>query len=146
MRILETYHSGLFHWHIVPLLNPDGLLRKKSQRMNEHNVDLNRNFPMQDWGNTAIKHWINITKKNARRYPGKYALSEPESTWLVEQINEFNPDAIVAVHAPHGIVDYDGSHNDPYKPGRLHLNLLGTYPDSLGNYAGIQRQDSGCHY
>lgn len=140
MKTLEAYHSGLFHWHVVPLVNPDGLLRKKSQRMNDHNVDLNRNFPMGDWDNTALKHWIEVTKKNARRYPGKHALSEPESSWLVDQINEFNPDVIVAVHAPHGIVDYDGPHNGPYKLGRLHLNLLGTYPGSLGNYAGIQRK------
>ena len=140
MKTLDTYHSGLFHWHVVPLLNPDGLLRKKSQRMNENNVDLNRNFPMHDWENTAIKHWVEVTKKNIRRYPGKHALSEPESNWLVEHINEYNPDVIVAVHAPHGIVDYDGPHNGPYKLGRLHLNLLGTYPGSLGNYAGIQRK------
>jgi hypothetical protein len=140
LRTLDTYHSGLFHWHVVPLLNPDGLLRRKSQRMNEHNVDLNRNFPMEDWENTALKHWVEVTKRNARRYPGKSALSEPESSWLVEHINEYNPDVIVAVHAPHGIVDYDGPHNGPYKLGRLHLNLLGTYPGSLGNYAGIQRK------
>jgi murein peptide amidase A len=140
MRTLDTYHSGLFHWHVVPLLNPDGLLRKKSQRMNQNNVDLNRNFPMDDWENAALKHWIDVTKNNLRRYPGEHALSEPESSWLVDQINEFNPDVIVAVHAPHGIVDYDGPHNGPYKLGRLHLNLLGTYPGSLGNYAGIQRK------
>lgn len=140
MKTLDAYHSGLFHWHVVPLLNPDGLLRKKSQRMNDHNVDLNRNFPMDDWENTALKHWIDVTKKNDRRYPGEHALSEPESSWLVDQINEFNPDVIVAVHAPHGIVDYDGPHSGPYKLGRLHLNLLGTYPGSLGNYAGIQRK------
>jgi hypothetical protein len=140
MKTLEAHHSGLFHWHIVPLLNPDGLLRRKSQRMNDHNVDLNRNFPMDDWENTALKHWIEVTKNNERRYPGKNALSEPESSWLVKQINEFNPDVIVAVHAPHGIVDYDGPRNAPYKLGRLHLNLLGTYPGSLGNYAGIQRK------
>jgi murein peptide amidase A len=140
LRTLDTYHSGLFHWHVVPLLNPDGLLRKKSQRMNENNVDLNRNFPMDNWENTALKHWIDVTKNNVRRYPGEHALSEPESSWLVDQINEFNPDVIVAVHAPHGIVDYDGPHNGPYKLGRLHLNLLGTYPGSLGNYAGIQRK------
>ncbi len=140
MRTLDAHHSGLFHWHVVPLLNPDGLLRRKSQRMNENNVDLNRNFPMDDWENTALKHWIEVTGKNARRYPGKHALSEPESNWLVDHINEYNPDVIVAVHAPHGIVDYDGPHNGPYKLGRLHLNLLGTYPGSLGNYAGIQRK------
>lgn len=140
MKILNEHHSGLFHWQIVPLLNPDGLLRKKSQRMNENDVDLNRNFPMGDWENTALKYWEDKTYKNPRRYPGEEPLSEPESSWLVEHINEFNPDVIVAVHAPHGIVDYDGPRNGPYKLGRLYLNLLGTYPGSLGNYAGIQRE------
>ncbi len=140
MRILDEHHSGLFHWNIIPLLNPDGLLRKKSQRMNENDVDLNRNFPMEDWENTALKYWHDKTDKNPRRYPGNEALSEPESSWLVEYINDFNPDVIVAVHAPHGIVDYDGPRNGPYKLGRLYLNLLGTYPGSLGNYAGIQRE------
>ena len=140
MRILNDHHSGLFHWQIIPLLNPDGLLRKKSQRMNENDVDLNRNFPMEDWKNTALKYWEEKTFKNPRRYPGKEPLSEPESSWLVEHINEYNPDVIVAVHAPHGIVDYDGPRNGPYKLGRLYLNLLGTYPGSLGNYAGIQRE------
>jgi hypothetical protein len=108
--------------------------------MNENDVDLNRNFPMEDWENTALKYWVDKTDKNPRRYPGKAALSEPESSWLAEYINEFNPDVIVAVHAPHGIVDYDGPRNGPYKLGRLYLNLLGTYPGSLGNYAGIQRE------
>lgn len=140
MQILNKHHSGLFHWHVIPLLNPDGLLRKRSQRMNGNNVDLNRNFPMYDWQNTAIKHWIDVTSSNPRRYPGEKQLSEPETTWLVEHINRYDPDVIVSVHAPHGIVDYDGPHNGPYKLGLLYLNLLGTYPGSLGNYAGIQRK------
>lgn len=142
MQILDVHHSGLFHWHVVPLLNPDGLLQDKSQRVNANEVDLNRNFPMEDWENTAIWHWENFRGSNPRYYPGQGPLSEPESRWLVEKINEFNPDVIVAVHAPHGIVDYDyaGARNGPYKLGRLHLNLLGTYPGSLGNYAGIQRK------
>ncbi len=140
MRTLNTYHSGLFHWHIVPLLNPDGLLRRKSQRVNANEVDLNRNFPMEDWENTALKHWKNYTGSNPRYYPGEAPLSENESSWLVKHIDEFQPDVIVAVHAPHGVIDYDGPRNGPYKLGRLYLNLLGTYPGSLGNYAGIQRQ------
>jgi len=108
--------------------------------MNENNVDLNRNFPMHDWENSAIKHWVDVTSSNPRRYPGEKPLSEPETTWLVEHINRYDPDVIVAVHAPHGVVDYDGPRNGPYKLGRLYLNLLGTYPGSLGNYAGIQRK------
>ncbi len=138
MKTLDEFHSGLFHWRILPLLNPDGLLRKKSQRMNTNGVDLNRNFPMSDWSNATHDYWENVTKRNPRRFPGIAALSESETQWLVHEINEFKPDVIVAVHAPHGIIDYDGPKNGPYKLGRLYLNLLGTYPGSLGNYAGIQ--------
>ena len=140
MNTLDRHHSGLFHWHIIPLLNPDGLLRDDSQRMNANNVDLNRNFPMKDWENITHNYWINTTNSNPRRYPGASALSEPESRWLVEEIDNFQPDIIVSVHAPHGVVDYDGPKDGPYKLGKLYLQLVGTYPGSLGNYAGVQRK------
>jgi hypothetical protein len=140
LRTLDAHHSGLFHWRIVPLLNPDGLLREESQRMNANGVDLNRNFPMPEWETVAHRHWVDETDSNPRRYPGERPLSEPETRWLVGQIDAFNPDVIVTVHAPHGVVDYDGPRDGPYKLGRLYLNLLGTYPGSLGNYAGVQRR------
>jgi len=140
MKILDKYHSGLFHWHIAPLVNPDGLLQKQSQRMNANDVDLNRNFPMQNWKAATHDYWVDKTKRNPRRYPGQTALSEPESKWLVLEIEKFQPDVIVSVHAPHGIVDYDGPKDGPYKLGRLYLQLVGTYPGSLGNYAGIQKR------
>ena len=140
MRILDEHHSGLFHWHVVPLVNPDGLLQKHSQRMNAHGVDLNRNFPTPDWENESTQYWIEKTGRDPRRYPGENAVSEPETQWLVQEINSFKPDVIVTVHAPHGIVDYDGPKDAPYKLGRLYLSLLGTYPGSLGRYAGVSRQ------
>jgi len=140
MQILDKYHSGLFHWHIVPLLNPDGLLRDHSQRPNADGVDLNRNFPMPDWREATQNYWIKTTHKSPRHYPGPAPLSEPESSWLVHEINAFDPDVIVSVHAPYGLVDYDGPKDAPHKLGRLYLNLLGTYPGSLGNYAGLQKQ------
>ena len=140
MNTLDTYHSGLFHWQFIPLLNPDGLLRDESQRMNANNVDLNRNFPMHNWEILTREYWINVTDSNPRRYPGTGPLSEPESRWLVDKINEFQPDIIVSVHAPHGVVDYDGPEDGPYKLGKLYLQLVGTYPGSLGNYAGVQQQ------
>ena len=140
LHTLDSHHTGLFHWRIVPLLNPDGLLRSKSQRMNANGVDLNRNFPMPDWEHQTQNYWINETDRNPRRFPGTGPLSEPETRWLVEEIGSFNPDVIVAVHAPHGIVDYDGPPDGPHKLGRLYLNLLGTYPGSLGNYAGVQNR------
>lgn len=136
---LERYHSGLFHWKVVPLLNPDGLLRKKSQRMNANGVDLNRNFPTQNWHQQSQHYWVKRTRRNPRRYPGENPLSEPETRWLYKLVNEFKPDVIVAVHAPYGVLDFDGPPRPPKRLGQLYLNLLGAYPGSLGNYAGIEQ-------
>jgi protein MpaA len=105
--------------------------------MNEHGVDLNRNFPTPNWKAESEFYWINRTHRNPRRYPGPEPLSEPESRWLVKEIESFKPDVIVSVHAPHGILDFDGPQAAPNHFGNLYLNLLGTYPGSLGNYAGV---------
>ncbi|EAU54598.1 peptidase M14 [Mariprofundus ferrooxydans] len=137
METLDRYHSGLFHWHVTPLLNPDGLLQKHSQRLNAHGVDLNRNMPTPDWYVKSREYWQS-TGKDPRRYPGTAPLSEPESSWLYEQIRQFKPDAIVSVHAPFGVLDFDGPPVGPSDLGFLHLKLIGTYPGSLGNCAGVQ--------
>ncbi len=137
LTALDSYHSGLFHWRVVPLLNPDGLLRKKAQRMNHRGVDLNRNFPAPDWSESAEEFWIRKTARNPRRYPGPEPLSEPESRWLAEEIERFDPTVIVAVHAPIHLVDFDGPAQPPQKLGPLELRLMGTYPGSLGRYAGV---------
>lgn len=138
LNTLDKYHSGLFHWKIIPLVNPDGLLRKHSRRTNGNGVDLNRNFSPGKNKQASLEYWEKRTWKDKRRYPGPTPLSEPETQWLDQIIKDFNPDVIVAVHAPFGILDFDGPHKAPSHLGSLHLKLLGTYPGSLGNYAGIQ--------
>ncbi|MGS2718889.1 M14 family zinc carboxypeptidase [Eionea flava] len=137
MEKLNQHHSGLFHWLVIPNLNPDGLLQKKSQRQNANGVDLNRNFPSKNWDALALKYWKERTYKNPRRYPGPYALSELETQWFSNKIESFAPSVIIAVHAPHRLVDFDGAINAPKRLGNLQLRLLGTYPGSLGNYAGV---------
>lgn len=141
LKRLEEKQHGQFHWRVVPVLNPDGLLRppRMSRRMNANGVDLNRNFPSPGWDTEAPKYWIERTRRNKRRYPGPAALSEPESRWLVEQLNSFRPDAVISVHAPHGIVDFDGPRVPPARLGPLDLRLLGTYPGSMGRYIGVHR-------
>lgn len=138
LNTLDKYHSGLFHWKVIPLLNPDGLLRKHSRRTNGNGVDLNRNFSPGENHQASLDYWKKRTWKDKRRYPGPTPLSEPETQWLNHLITEFEPDVIIAVHAPYGILDFDGPHKAPKHLGSLHLKLLGTYPGSLGNYAGIQ--------
>ena len=139
LKTLDAHHSGLFHWHVVPLLNPDGLLQRPSQRLNAHGVDLNRNMPTPNWLESTTAYWKK-TGHDPRRYPGTAPLSEPESRWLYEEIRAFKPHAIVSVHAPYGILDFDGPPVGPDRLGHLHLQLIGTYPGSLGNSAGVQHQ------
>lgn len=137
LQTLDRYHSGILHWRIAPVVNPDGLLQRPAQRMNARGVDLNRNFPSPNWKTEAADYWIRRTSRNPRRYPGEAPLSEPESQWLHQQIQEFEPDAIVAVHAPIHLLDYDGPPEAPQRLGPLSLDRMGTYPGSLGRFAGV---------
>ncbi|MDT8375271.1 MAG: M14 family murein peptide amidase A [Mariprofundaceae bacterium] len=139
MQTLDIHHSGMFHWHVAPLVNPDGLLQERSQRLNANGVDLNRNMPTPEWHEKTRNYW-NRTGNDPRRYPGKAPLSEPESRWLYEEIRSFKPHVIISVHAPYGVLDFDGPPSGPRKLGYLHLQLIGTYPGSLGNSAGVQHR------
>ncbi|MBF0154686.1 MAG: murein peptide amidase A [Magnetococcales bacterium] len=141
MQKLDQFHSGMFHWHIAPLVNPDGLLMRKSQRMNAHGVDLNRNFPTNDWETESKKYWVNTTGRDPRRFPGTGPLSEPESQWIQMEIENFRPNVIVSVHAPYNLLDFDGPKTKPpHKLGHLYLDPMGTYPGSLGRYAGVEKK------
>jgi hypothetical protein len=134
LKTLDKHHSGSYDWHFVPLVNPDGLLRKSSRRVNANNIDLNRNFKTARNSLSAIEHWEKKTKQRERYFPGVQALSEPESSAIHQLIEEIKPTVIVSVHAPHGILDFDGKVLPPKRLGPLHLRSLGTYPGSLGNY------------
>jgi hypothetical protein len=123
-------------WRVLPCVNPDGTLAQPSTRTNAHKVDLNRNFPSPDWNAQALTDWRRKTGSDPRRYPGPRAASEPETRWLMQQIKEFKPDAIVSVHAPLNLLDFDGPQPPPDKLGFLRLEPIGVYPGSLGNYAG----------
>jgi hypothetical protein len=127
------------HWRFVPSLNPDGLFAHPSKRVNARGVDLNRNFPTPNWTRDAREYWEKRTKRDPRRWPGKAALSEPESQYVVDQIARFKPHLIVSVHAPFGVLDFDGPTIAPTRLGRLYLDQVGIYPGSLGNYGGVHK-------
>ncbi len=126
-------------WRFIPVLNPDGLVRRPAWRMNAHGVDLNRNFPTPNWQRETKVYWEQTTRKDPRRWPGKAPLSEPESRFLFNQMASFRPQVIVSIHAPYGVLDFDGPVMPPTRLGRLYLDQVGVFPGSLGNYAGIQR-------
>ena len=128
------------HWRFVPLLNPDGLLLDVPTRTNARGVDLNRNFPTPNWDKEAGLYWKGRTRNDPRRYPGPKSLSEPESRWLHDEMERWKPDLIVAVHAPYGVLDFDGPTSPPQRLGRLYLDQVGIFPGSLGNYGGVHKK------
>lgn len=128
------------HWRFIPALNPDGLFSRPSRRVNARGVDLNRNFPTPNWDRDARIYWESRTRKDPRRWPGSKPLSEPESRFLLAQMESFKPHLIVSIHAPYGVLDFDGPSVPPSKLGRLYLDQVGIFPGSLGNYGGIHKR------
>jgi len=126
-------------WRFVPALNPDGLLAHPPSRTNANGVDLNRNFPTPNWERDAKVYWEKRTRKDPRRWPGPKPLSEPESRFLHEQMQQYQPHLIVAIHAPYGVLDFDGPSVPPSRLGRLYLDQVGIFPGSLGNYGGVHK-------
>ncbi len=127
------------HWRFIPLLNPDGLLSSPARRTNANGVDLNRNFPTPNWEREAALYWEKKVRRDPRRWPGPKPLSEPESKYLHEEMERFKPHLIVSIHAPYGVLDFDGPSTPPAKLGRLYLDQVGIFPGSLGNYGGVHK-------
>jgi murein peptide amidase A len=127
------------HWRFIPLLNPDGLLSSPARRTNANGVDLNRNFPTPNWEREAKIYWEQRVKRDPRRWPGSKPLSEPESKYLHDEMERFKPNLIVSIHAPYGVLDFDGPSTPPAKLGRLYLDQVGIFPGSLGNYGGVHK-------
>jgi protein MpaA len=146
---------------VAPIVNPDGFFRYSSgTRTNFNKVDLNRNFDTPEWEGHALKLWKEKFGSQRRYYPGDKAASEPEvmfQKWLIE---EFKPAKILTVHAPLNHLDFDGPFSGPdsetvkkftetyikscdilkqqldKSATGLNFYAFGTFPGSLGNYAG----------
>ena len=73
---------------IIPVVNPDGYAVRR--RRNARGVDLNRNFPTEDW--------LQVSRR-ARYFGGTAAASEPETRVVVEVIETLRPTDIVAIHS-----------------------------------------------
>lgn len=140
LEFMQQPGSREFRWKVAPLVNPDGLLARKPRRVNAHGIDLNRNFPTPNWQQEAPRYWARVTRSDPRRYPGKAPISEPESRWVYDTIERFKPDVIISVHAPFGVLDFDGPATPPQRFGRLVYHRVGVYPGSLGNYSGLHKE------
>ncbi|MCB0350902.1 MAG: DUF2817 domain-containing protein [Bdellovibrionales bacterium] len=125
-------------WRVLPIVNPDGVTSRT--RHNAQGVDLNRNFPSQDWSEKATPYWVNKTRRDPRRFPGDSPASESETRCLVKHIDEFKPDFIISIHTPLGVLDFDGPQiaNPGFKP--LPWVGLGNFSGSLGRYMWVDNK------
>ncbi|MEM8486395.1 MAG: M14 family murein peptide amidase A [Bacteroidota bacterium] len=120
----------------IPVLSPDGLVNQ--QRLNANDVDINRNFPTENW--TAE------SSRGPRYSPGTAPASEPETRLMMALLDQYKPQRIISIHAPLEVVNYDG-------PAKALAEKMAAYtgypvsgdigyptPGSFGNYAGVENQ------
>lgn len=129
--ISENLDSPLL---FVPCLNPDGMAENK--RTNANGIDLNRNFPTENWEYTARDEF----------FGGERPASEIETKFVMEVIEEYKPTLILTLHAPFKVVNYDGDAKEISKKISkiikypVEENIGYPTPGSFGTYAGVEKK------
>jgi protein MpaA len=89
---------------VILCANPDGAHR--GTRGNANGVDLNRNFPSSNWTAEPVQHRWNLNSASrVELSTGEKPCSEPEVLALTRVIEELQPECVVSVHSPLGLVD-----------------------------------------
>jgi hypothetical protein len=133
-QVLSQKAHLLRNFLLIPCLNPDGYL--KNERTNGKGIDLNRNFPSQDWSPES---------KGPRYNPGPQAASEPEVKAVTQLIEQRNPSLIIHFHSWEPCIVYTGS--DAKKLSDFFAKISGytskedigyPTPGSLGQYGWLK--------
>ena len=117
----------------IPCLNKYGY--ENNVRTNSNGVDLNRNFPTENW----------ILSNKDNFYGGIKPASEEETRFLIDIIEKNQPKVILTLHAPYKIVNFDGEGKELAEKiseiiGYPVEESIGyPTPGSFGTWAGIER-------
>lgn len=121
------------HLYFIPCLNHWG--KERNIRTNKNGVDLNRNYPTENWEQT----------NKDENYSGDKPLSEIETQYMAKLLKQLKPDIILTLHAPLKCVNFDG----PAQKLAEKISEFCNYPvisdmgyptpGSFGTYCGIER-------
>jgi hypothetical protein len=113
-------------YFVVSYPNPDGAAR--NTRGNARRVDLNRNFP----------GWKRNGRPGSVYYPGRGALSEPESGAMYTAIKKIKPTAFVTYHQHLNVIDFCGGAKTVgatyARRTRMKYTQLPSYPGSQATW------------
>ena len=139
--MVEINNSGItspYNLYFLPCLNPDG--KKLKTRTNFNKIDLNRNYPTQNFKSTS-KH-LNGDVFDAGSQPA----SEPETNFMISLVEEYNPVKILSIHSDLHLIDFDGPAKELAMTiaeitGYRFVENIG-YPifGSFGTWAGVEKQ------
>jgi protein MpaA len=111
-------------------------------RVNANKVDLNRNWPTQNWRE-------NTETPGSPYFGGPVAASEPETRALMGLMDQLQPRVIVSIHSPYRVVNFDGPQPQTLQLAEAMAARNGypvtasigyPTPGSFGNWAGVERQ------
>lgn len=124
-------------WCVVPTVNPDGYEARK--RRNANHVDINRNFPTENWERSS---------RRSRMFGGLTPASEPETRAVMRLVQRVRPSAIVTIHSidrGRECNNYDGA-GEALARAMARVNgyrVRGSIgyptPGSLGTWAGVEK-------
>lgn len=121
---------------MIPCLNKTGF--EKGTRTNINGVDLNRNFPAKNWEEGEKGDY----------YGGNSPASEEETKAIISLVEKYNPKAILTLHSPYKVVNYDGGGEKGKNLAEKISAIIGypisddigyPTPGSFGTWAGIER-------
>ena len=135
--LIEEYLNSHTETNIlfIPCLNKYGY--EHNIRTNGNGVDLNRNFPTENWEKTE--------KQDNSFFGGNTPASETETQFIIDIIEKNKPKLILTLHAPYKVVNYDG---DAKEISEKISDIIGypveesigyPTPGSFGTWAGIER-------
>jgi len=108
---------------VIPQINPDGYAA--DTRLNADGIDLNRNFPSNNWQTQVTEPLADTVWTNDG---GPYPLSEPESRALANFYEAHKPRLTLTMHSHGGIVEANDAGDSI---------ALGTKYASLADYRAI---------